>query len=172
MVLQQAPDERLGNAFEHGRPLITRSFEQLLRRKFDIVGYLVWSGWHVRSTLAVVRIVPDTTDLRIRPCPYRIEGLAVRDAALRADEMSSHLPHRRAPRQPQNLGIEIEVPVRPAVAAVNLQQLPLPDQVANGHGLEVGRLWLTPAPGLVPVLLQLHKLRKAGDQLGDPAGLI
>ena len=43
IVLQQAPGERLGNAFEHGRPLITRSVEQLLRRKFDIVGYLVWA---------------------------------------------------------------------------------------------------------------------------------
>jgi hypothetical protein len=34
------------------------SFERLLRRKFDIAGYLVWSGWQVRSALGVVRIEP------------------------------------------------------------------------------------------------------------------
>jgi hypothetical protein len=39
-------------------------------------------------------------------------------------------------------------------------------------GLKPERLRLVPAPGLVPVLLQLHKLGNAGDQLGDPAGLV
>jgi hypothetical protein len=39
-------------------------------------------------------------------------------------------------RQAQYLGIEIEVPLRPAVTAVNLQQLVVPDQVADRRWLE------------------------------------
>ena len=62
--------------------------------------------------------------------------------------------------------------LRPAVAAVHLQQLPLLDRVADRHRLEPDRLPLAPAPGLVPVSLDLHKLGKSRDQLGDAALLV
>lgn len=81
--------------------------------------------------------------------------------------MPGYLRHRHALGQPQDLGIEIEVPLRPAIAAMYLQQLSVPDQVADRHGLEAQRLWLASAPGLVPILLQLDKLRKAGDQSSE-----
>ena len=55
-------------------------------------------------------------------------------------------------------GIEIEVALRPAVTAMDLQQLPLPDQIADGDRLESERLGLAPAAGLVPVPLQLDQL--------------
>jgi hypothetical protein len=55
---------------------------------------------------------------------------------------------------------------------VTLQQLPLPDQVANGYGLEVGRLWLAPASRLVPVSLELHQLGERSDQSGDYLSLM
>jgi hypothetical protein len=38
----------------------------------------------------------------------------------------------------------------PAVAAMDLQQLPLSDQVTDRHRLETERLPLAPASGLVP----------------------
>jgi len=38
----------------------------------------------------------------------------------------------------------------PAVAAMDLQQLRLSDQVTDGHRLETERLPLAPASGLVP----------------------
>ena len=65
-----------------------------------------------------------------------------------ADQMAGHLRHRHALGQPQDLGIEIEVPLRLAIAAVDLQQLPLPDQVADRHRLEPKRLRLAPALAL------------------------
>ncbi len=68
-----------------------RSFEQLLRGKLDIVGYVVWGGRHVRSALAVVRIVPHTADPCIWSHPDRMMGLGVLGTTLRADET---LPHR------------------------------------------------------------------------------
>jgi hypothetical protein len=55
--------------------------------------------------------------------------------------------------------------------AVELQQLSTPDQVADGHRLGAERLRLPPATGLA-VLFQLHELRQAGDQFGDPLRLV
>jgi hypothetical protein len=62
------------------------------------------------------------------------------------------------------------VALRPAVAALNFH--PLPDQISDRHWLEPKRLRLASALGLVPVLLQLHKLGKAGDQIRDPTSLV
>jgi len=45
--------------------------------------------------------------------------------------------------------------LRPAIAALDLQQLALPDQVANRHRLESDWLRLAAAPGLVPIPLDL-----------------
>jgi hypothetical protein len=67
--------------------------------------------------------VPCATNPGIWSSPDRIIGLTIPGAALRADKMPRHLRHRHALGQTQNLGIEIEMPFRPAVAAVNLQQL-------------------------------------------------
>src|SRR5262245_63950894 len=86
--------------------------------------------------------------------------------------MVSHLRHRHPLRQVETASVDIEVPRRPAIAAVNLQELALAGEVANRQRLEPERLRLAPAPGLVPVLLQLHKLRKAGDQLRDATSLV
>jgi hypothetical protein len=87
-------------------------------------------------------------------------SLAVLGAAFRADEVVGHLWHRHELWQVDAPGIDIEVPLRPARAAMDLQQPPLPDQIADRHRLEPEPLGLAPAPGLVPVLLELHKLRK------------
>ena len=76
--------------------------------------------------------MPDTADSCIRPRPDRIESLAVPAAAFAADQMACHLRHWYAPGQPQDLGIEIEVALRPAGGAVDLKQLPLPNQVIGG----------------------------------------
>jgi hypothetical protein len=57
------------------------------------------------------------------------------------------------------------VPLRPAIATVDLQQLALADQVANRHRLDAERLWLTAATGLIAVLHIFEKLGKARDQL-------
>ena len=74
--------------------------------------------------------------------------------------MPRHLLHWHALWQPQDLGTEIVVPLRLAIAAVHLQQLTLPDQIADLHRL-AERLWFSAAPGLVAVPLDL-------DQLGEP----
>jgi hypothetical protein len=84
----------------------------------------------------------------------------------------SQLRHRHALRQAKAAGIDREVTLRPAVAAVDLQQLPLPDEVADRHRLEAERPWLAPAPGLVPIPLDLHQFGKPGDQLGDAPRLV
>jgi hypothetical protein len=47
---------------------------------------------------------------------------------------------------------------RLAVAAVHLEQLPISDEVAHRHGLEVEGLRLAAALGLVPILEVLAKL--------------
>jgi hypothetical protein len=49
------------------------------------------------------------------------------------------------------------VPLRPAVAALDLQQLSLPDQIANGDRLGSEWLGFAPAAPLVPVPLQLDQ---------------
>ena len=113
------------------------------------------------SVPSISAIVPHTSDPCIGPCPDRVIGLAVPGTAFAAHEMPGHLRHRHALGQPQDLGIEIEVPLRPADAAMDLQQLSVPDQVANGDRLESERLGLATAPDLVPVPLHL-------DQLGKP----
>jgi hypothetical protein len=69
-------------------------------------------------------------------------------------------------------GLDVEVSFRPAIAAVDLQQLPLPDQVADCHRLKPKLLGLATAPGLIPIPLDLDKIGKAGDQLRDPASFI
>jgi hypothetical protein len=58
-------------------------------------------------------------------------------------------------------GIEIEVRLRPTIAAADLEQLPLSNEFADGHRLEVERLWLASAPCLVPVLPVHMGQRKA-----------
>jgi hypothetical protein len=63
--------------------------------------------------------------------------------------------------RPRPSGIDIEMAFGPAVAAVNLEQLPLPDQVADRHWLAPERLGLAPALGLIPLALQLDQLRQA-----------
>src|SRR5262245_45721826 len=113
----------------------------------------------------------DTFDSCIRSRPDRVIGLAVPGTAFRAYQMHGHLRHRHALRQPQYLGIEIRG-AAPVGAALNLQELALAVEVANRHRLEPERLRLAPAPGLVPVLLQLHKLGKPGNQLGDAPRLV
>jgi len=86
--------------------------------------------------------------------------------------MPRHLWHRHALGQSQDLGIEIEVPLRSAVAAMDLQQLALPDQVADRHRLDLDRLRLAAAPRLVAVSLQLDQLGEPRDQLGDTPRLV
>jgi hypothetical protein len=76
--------------------------------------------------------------------------------------MARHLRHRHALAQAQNLGIEVQVPLRPAIAAVNLEQLPLSDEVTNRHGLQVEGLRLAAAPGLVPILRDSRKAVEGG----------
>ena len=106
--------------------------------------------------------MPDTADPGIRSRPDRIEGLGVPGTAFRADEMVGHLRHRHALRQAKAAGIDIEVAHRPAIAAMDLQQLSCPDQIADGDRLRSERLGLAPAAGLIPFPLQLDQL----DQLG------
>jgi hypothetical protein len=86
--------------------------------------------------------------------------------------MPCHLRHRHTFGQPQDLGIEIEVPLRPAIAAVHFQQFPFLDEVADRHRFETERLWLASALGLVAISLQLDQLGKPGDQLRDPSRLV
>jgi hypothetical protein len=74
--------------------------------------------------------------------------------------MPGHLRHRHSPRQAEYLGVDIEVPLRPAAATVNLEQLAPADQPAIVTGLKASRLGLAPAPGLVPILLDLDQLRE------------
>src|SRR5262245_1518646 len=88
------------------------------------------------SALAVVRILPYAADPGIRPRPDRVVGLAVPGTTRAADQMPCHLGHRHALGKPQYLGIEIEVPLWSAIAAMDLQQLALPDQVADRHRFE------------------------------------
>jgi hypothetical protein len=52
---------------------------------------------------------------------------------------------RRAKGESRGSPLSIGVPLLPAVAAVHLQQLALPDQVANAHRLEAERLRLASA---------------------------
>jgi hypothetical protein len=65
--------------------------------------------------------------------------------------MLGYLRHRHPLRQVETAGVDIEVALRPAVATMHLQQLPLPDEIAIRHRLEAERLWLAAAPGLVPL---------------------
>ena len=67
-----------------------------------------------------IRIVPDAPDPGIRPCPDWIVGVAVPGTAFAADKMACHFRHWHALGQPQDLGIEIEVALRPAIASVDL----------------------------------------------------
>jgi hypothetical protein len=148
IVLQQASGQRLRNAFEHGWPLIGRSFEQLCLSQF-----------------AEIRIMPDATNPCIRASPDRVMGLAVPGSAFAADEMVRHIRHRHALGQAQDFWIAIQVPLRLAIAAVDLQQFSSTDQVADGHRLEPGRRRLAPP-------FKLHQLGRARDQIRDPAGFI
>src|SRR5690242_19021045 len=79
----------------------------------------------------------------------------------RAHKVACYLRHGHALGEAQDLGIEVEVTLRPAIAAVNLEQLPLPDQVANRHRLGAQRLRLATAPCLVAVLPARATLRSA-----------
>jgi hypothetical protein len=99
-------------------------------------------------------------------------GAAVLGATNAADEMVGYLGHRQPLWQVETAGVDIEMTRRPTVAAVHLQQLPISDEVANRHGLEVEGLRLAAALGLVPILLNLDKLGQAGDQASDFLGLI
>src|SRR5262245_37926989 len=108
----------------------------------------------VNSALAVVGILASRTGhSRIGPCRDRVIGVAVLGATDATDKMAGNLRHRQSLRQVETAGVDVEMPRRPAIPAVDLQQLPLPDEVANRHGLEVEGLRLAAAPGLVPILL-------------------
>jgi hypothetical protein len=76
--------------------------------------------------------------------------------------MIRQLRHRQPLRQVETAGIDIEMTCRSAVAAVHLQQLSIPDQVANRHRLEPERLGLAAAACPVLIALKLYRLRQAG----------
>src|SRR5690242_11001747 len=114
------------------------------------------------SPLAVIRIMPHTTYPGVRPCPDRVIGLAIPRTAPAADQMAGHLRYRHVLRQPQDFGIEIQVPLWPAVGAMHLQQFVVPDRVANRHRLGAELLRLATAPRLVPIPLKLDQLGEAG----------
>jgi len=80
-----------------------------------------------------VWIVPNCTNPRVRPRPDRIAGLAVLGTAPAADQMPCHLRHRHALGEAQDFGIEVEMPLRPAIAAVDLKQLSLSDEIPDRH---------------------------------------
>jgi hypothetical protein len=88
--------------------------------------------------------------------------LGVPRTAFAADKMPGYLGHWHALGQPQDFWIEIQVSLRPAIGAVDLQQLPFTDQVTDGHRLGAERLRLAPALGLLP--LQLDEFGKTCDQ--------
>jgi hypothetical protein len=60
----------------------------------------------------------------------------------------------------------------PAIAAVDLQQRPLPDQVTDRHRLEAEGLRLAAAARPVPIALELDQLGQASDQPGDFLSLV
>src|SRR5262245_47563611 len=66
------------------------------------------------SAVAVIRIMSNSADPRIRPGPDRVIGLAVPGAALRADQMVRHLRHRHSLRQVETASLDIEMALRPA----------------------------------------------------------
>jgi hypothetical protein len=67
--------------------------------------------------------------------------------------MVRRLRHRHALRQVEIAGVDVEMPCRPAVAAVHLQQLPSLMRLPTVTGLK----WkLAAAPRLLSVLLQLE----------------
>jgi hypothetical protein len=152
--------------------VIDRSFEQLPAANSMFSGILSGGVGTYCSALAVIGIVPYAANPGIRPRPDRIEGFTVPGTAFRADEISGDFRDWQTLGQAEHLGIEIEVPLRPAIATVDFQELPLADQIPNCNRLKADRLWLATAPGLVAIRLQLHQFGKAGDQLGDPACLI
>jgi hypothetical protein len=103
--------------------------------------------------------------------PRRGEGAV---PALRVDgdrHDARNLWHRHALGQTEAPSIDIEVPLRSAIAAVDLQHLAMLE-VADRDRLEPEHLRLATAPGLVSIALQLNQLGKAGDQLGDLASLV
>ena len=55
---------------------------------------------------------------------------------------------------------------------MDLQQLPIPDQVADRYRLNAERLGLAPTACAVLIALKLDKLGQAGDQAGDFLSLI
>jgi hypothetical protein len=113
--------------------------------------------------------MPDAAQPGMRPCPDRVIGRAVPGTALAADKMACHLRHRHALGQAKATGIDVEVPLRTTRAAMDLQQLSVPDQVADGDKLGLERLGLAPAAGL---FLSLSSSTSSGDQPGDFFGLI
>src|SRR5262245_53004209 len=68
-IVLQPPRERLGNTLQQRRPLISRSFEQLLGGKINVLGDLSECLGMCLSGLAVIRIMPDTADPRIGSGP-------------------------------------------------------------------------------------------------------
>ena len=95
---------------------------------------------------------------------YRPLDLIIPGAADAADEWLATSGTGMRFGQPEDFGIEIEVPLQSAVTAVHFQQLPVPDQVTNHHRLKVK--WLRPAtaPGLVLISLDFHQLGKDSGQ--------
>jgi hypothetical protein len=83
-----------------------------------------------------------------------------------------HLRHRHALGRLQDFGIDIEVALGPAVAAVHLQQLSLPDEVTDRYRLEAQRRRPAAAASPVPITLELDQLGKPRDQLGDASSLV
>jgi hypothetical protein len=78
--------------------------------------------------------------------------------------MVRHLRHRHTLGQAQDLRIEIKVPLRPTIAAVDLQQFPrrIRSPIVRP---EPQRLVACASSGLVPTPLQLDQLRKPGISL-------
>lgn len=108
----------LCNGLEHGLPLISRSFAQLLHHELDVTEDFIGRSRHVGSALSAIRIAPDASDPRIRPGRYRVAGIFVAGAALAADQMLRYLQHRHALGKTQDLGFQIEMALRPPVATV------------------------------------------------------
>jgi hypothetical protein len=84
--------------------------------------------FHVCSLPEFRIVAHDAWHTGIRPGPDRMIGVVVPGAADAADKMIGHLRHQQPFRQVETAGVDIEVALRPAVAAMDLQQLAALDE--------------------------------------------
>jgi hypothetical protein len=84
--------------------------------------------------------------------------------------MVRHFRHRHALGQSERQWLDIEVTGRLAGRAFDLKEFPIPGEIAESHR---PRWWWRSATtlGLIPLLLQLDKLRQPDDQAGEFLGL-